>query len=163
MAEEVVRAKSFEVVDDAGNVRAITAAGSSGEVGINLFDSSGTPRVSLAVNEADTPTFGLHDADGTVRIDISSGIDGQIVRLNDENGNPRAMMSLLTERGSAPTVTLMDEEENARLQLQVGPASSAVIGFNDQGGELQVALGLDGQGQSVLLYHDEQGNQVRAL
>ena len=161
MAEEAIRAKSFEVVDDEGNVRARTTTMSSGGVATNLFDSKGNPRVSLGVNQADVPTFGLYDADGTVRVEIGSGVDGQIVRLNDEDGNPRAMMALLTEEGSVPAMTFVDKEGNPRVQLQLTQTGLAAIGFNDESGEVHVALGRDDEGESLLLYYDAQGNQTR--
>jgi hypothetical protein len=163
LAEEVIRAKRFEVADNEGNVRALTAAMDSGGVATNLFDSNGNPRVSLGVNQADVPTFGLYDADGTVRVDISSGIDGQIVRLNDENGNPRALMALMTSQDSAPNVMLLDKEGNVRVQLQLDQAGVAAIGFNDEDEELQVGLGRDHEGKSMLLYRDAQGNRTRAF
>ncbi len=163
MPEEAIRAKSFEVVDDEGNLRGRIGAESSGDVGIQLFDANGITRVLLAVNRFGTPQFGHFDENGTARVDITSGIDGQIVRLNDEDGDPRAMMALLTEQGSAPAVTFMDKEENARVQLQLTHTGIAVIAFNDENGELQVALGRDDEGESMLLYRDAQGNQTRVF
>ncbi len=163
MSEEVIRAKRFEVADNEGNVRALTAAVDSGGVATNLFDSHGNLRVSLGVNQADVPMFGLHDADETPRVAISCGIDGQSVRLNDENGNPRALLSLITSRDSAPHVMLLDNEGNARVQLLLDQAGLATISFNDEDDELQVALGRDREGKSMLLYRDAQGNQARTF
>jgi hypothetical protein len=188
LTEDTIRTKRIELVDDGGEIRALLDAdpSGSGAVGINLFDSGGNPRVSLAIAEDDTPTFSLHDESGTLRVWISSGPDGQGIRMCDDKGAPRLQLQLdqsggadllmldqsganrvvvsqMGDRGGAPILLFKDENGKDRLQLQVGPESISTIRFNGEDGQLQVALGRDPDGESLFVYRDENGEQKRAF
>jgi hypothetical protein len=88
-SQRIVKAKAFEVVDTAGNVRAKLALMPEDLVGLGLLDASGRARTVLE-----------YDLDG------STGLS-----LFDPNGNERAVISLLAD--GIPRLKLTDAYGNS--------------------------------------------------
>lgn len=63
--EKVIRAERFEVVDAAGNVRALLAVDKDGMAALKLADAAGMARAELSVENVG-PKLGLYDAAGRV-------------------------------------------------------------------------------------------------
>ena len=66
-AHDVVRARRFELIDDAGRTRALlTATGATDLIGIHIANDEGRPVVSIGVDpELDVPFITLRDKAGS--------------------------------------------------------------------------------------------------
>lgn len=65
-AAKVVRARRFEVVDEAGETRAALRVLPDGSPGLDLYDAAGEVRAGLEVNRDGSPALRLADAAGNI-------------------------------------------------------------------------------------------------
>jgi hypothetical protein len=72
----VVRSRSFEVVDAAGNTRGALATQDDGTIGLFLNDGNGTTRVAASVRPDGTPSIILSDAAHWARAYLTLSADG---------------------------------------------------------------------------------------
>jgi hypothetical protein len=86
----IIRAKAFEVVDDAGAVRASLATG-GGDVGLRLYDKAGSSRAALAM-AGDGEGLGLYDKAGNSRAALATGGDDVRLELDDKAGKKRVAL-----------------------------------------------------------------------
>jgi len=98
--QEVVRAQKFELVDEAGKMRAALAMLPSG-AGLGLYDNDGKLRADLLL--------------------LSDG--GPRLRLLDKEEKPRAGLMLLAD--GSPALVLYDKDGKARAGLLVSADGSA--------------------------------------
>ena len=158
MADKVVQARAFELVDNQGAVRAamqITANGSpaltmfdkdgntrfavsfgngnDGSVGISLHGVNGEGRIFLSINEYDQPSLSMLDSNETVR--LIAFVDGAkwdsppLLALCDHHGNP-----LLR----AEVSYALQQPERGLLTVE-GEKGSAVVGALDKSGPPSIA------------------------
>jgi len=114
VAEEV-RARRFEVVDDAGKLRALLAVRPDGGPGLVLYDAAETNRAILFERENGEAYLGLCDAAGTTRASLSVTKDSQPgLDLYDAAGKVRARLTLA---GGSPVLALADAAGNERATL----------------------------------------------
>jgi len=109
---EVLRARSFEVVDAAGRVRIALAVGRDGSSGLGLYDVAGRVRGVLSVLPDGSPGLGLYDAAGQARIGLGL--------LPDES----------------PWLSLLDAAERERIALDVFPDGSPMLTLKDAAGRV---------------------------
>jgi hypothetical protein len=69
---EMVRARSFQVLDTAGKFRAGLGVGSDGTVGLSLLDAAGKTRAVFAMFSDGTPGMYLQDEAGKTRAALGS-------------------------------------------------------------------------------------------
>lgn len=128
-----VRARRFEVLDDAGNVRAalgVLGVKSPGS-GLLLLDKQGKPRVTLKAQDDDNSTLSFLDTKGKPRIILKTSTDGSVlITLADKTGRPR-------------TILTSSKTDNPSLCL-TGPK-----------GEPRAFLYVDTSGKPILLYFDD--------
>ena len=103
MVEEVIRAKRFEVVDDAGRPRVIIGAQAEAS-GLMLLDPNGQSVGELAVSdELGSTTLSLYDLRGSVRASLDLDQDGSpTLGLYDLAGEPR--VSIGVAEGNTPVL-----------------------------------------------------------
>lgn len=104
---ETVSARSFKLVDRAGNLRG--GLGTSREKGsfLTLTDARQNPRIRLGVASTEAPG------------------EGASLVLADERGAPRAVLRMAP--GEGPRWTLMDPEGNRRFLVNFGDQTSDVL------------------------------------
>ena len=103
---DVVRARRFELVDAAGEVRAVLAVDGDG-TGLVLLDAAGRPGVGLTVLPEGRPGLTLLDAAGVGRAGLVVNADGSsVLSLHDAVGTARA--ALQVNAGGNPVLGLGD-------------------------------------------------------
>lgn len=85
--EKVLQAERFEVVDQAGKVRAVLAVADSGALGLTLADQAGKTRAILGTLSDGTPHLGFLDRTGKARALLGTMPNGRMVlALLDKHG-----------------------------------------------------------------------------
>jgi hypothetical protein len=137
---KVIRAKSFEVVDNQGRNRATLTMTKAGP-GLVLFDENGKARAGLVVSK-EGPFLGLYDEKGAGRALLIVDEDGSGLRMSDENGETRAALAVLKV---GPGLILGDEKGISRTLLNVtkdGPSLQLL----DEKGTDRATLGVSQTG-----------------
>ena len=137
----VVRAKAFEVVDDAGTTRATLAVRPDGMAELRLSDAAGELRAGLGVRSDSSPGLALWDGAGQKRAElfVNDG-GGPLLRLWDAAGEVRAMLTLLD--GGAPNLTLWDAAGKRRAMLSVLDGSPR-LSLSDAGEQTRAVFGCE--------------------
>lgn len=87
--QEVVKAKTFEVLDSAGNERAVLATAPDGFPLLSLDDKDGKARARLAVLPDGRSALTVLDRNGKLRVSLAVQPDGSPeLALLDDNGKP---------------------------------------------------------------------------
>ena len=92
-AGKVFRAEWFELVDEAGEVRAVLGFTGEGSPSLRFLDPQGRPRISVGLFKSNWTGVDMVDQDADIR---------SLLRLGEE---------------SLPRVSLMDEEGNIRASI----------------------------------------------
>ena len=131
-----VTAQDFRVVDESGNVRAVLALRSSGQVGLGLWDDNNRLRAVLDYSP-DTGTTSL--------------------TLGDANERPRAIFGLA--RNGAPILDFGDQAETARLSLDLSDEEAPRLIMRDASGRVRIGMGVFADGPD-LSFFDEQRQRI---
>ena len=152
---DVVRAKSFQLVDNSGQTRgefSLNDGGSpmlimndsdgnclftiqqqaDGSQALAFADQSGNARLVIGESGDGTPVLYTADQAGNHRFGIKQGADGsQILIFGDPSGNVRLMVGDVNEK---PTVSIFDSVGNIRFSVYQGDDGSQSVIFADQNG-----------------------------
>ena len=105
----VVRAKAFELVDDAGATRATLAFDAEGRLDLLLSGAAGKIQAELGVLADGESFLGLRDAEGNVRAALGVLADGQpFLALRDAEDNMRVTLGVLAD--GQPYLVLWDAD-----------------------------------------------------
>ena len=112
---EAVRATRFELVDDAGRVRAELRSTAEG-TGLYVMDEEGTDRASLLYNQEETAMY-LRDRAGDIRVGAAQyAHGGGGLALHGEQAKGATVLYMSDHRGS---LRMFDAE--GRITYQVPP------------------------------------------
>lgn len=156
MADDVVRAKRFELVDDEDNVYASLERDGTGSPFFVIRDPrTETPRVVIGLNARGTGSVDLWDGEGRSRLKAAVEEDGgALIRFRDENdremlqvhhvpaGHPQA------PQGSSGVI--FSDGRNARVQLGISPDGSPNLTLKDRDGKEVASLSVGGNGEAIL-------------
>ena len=155
---DVVKARRFEVVDAAGEVRAVLdvtkdisglalfgAAGKGsvglavapdGSSGLALRDAARKRRLSLAVDPDGTPSMGLSDAAGMFQVSLSADPNGSIgLALAAAPRKPMGFLGVLPNKKGLG-LGLLDEAGKLRMWLAVYPDGAPHLILMDTAGSV---------------------------
>jgi len=158
VAEDVVRARRFELVDDAGETRAVLDTGHDREehVGLTLFDTEGKARASLGVMPDGFASLSLGDEDGREVIKITaSAVVGEsvssdsVVALKDKSGQTRVQLGVSQEGEAA--IHLTNSQGASLVQVFVDSDGTAKFSLQEQTGSGGVSMqgGPEGRGLAI--------------
>lgn len=138
--QDVVTAKSFEVVDDEGNVRAELGVLPDGSHGLALHDADGNERATLGVWPHGTAqSLSLHDPDGKMRALLAVSPDGFAgMRLFGAADDKSFAGITVSPHGTGLGLAYLDAEGNQRVNFGVlgaSPDQSPSLEFYDSEGE----------------------------
>lgn len=163
MAEDVVRAKRFELVDDEGEVRAILGPGPDNSVGLSfLGKGTAAERTSVGINAGGSAFVDTRDATGEGGIRLGVEEEGTaVIRFRDQQGRDRCNIGYRpAEAGDGPnTIGIRFADENGRGQAQLGvaPNGDANLILYDQAGNEKVSLVVEaGGGRPTITLNDGQ-------
>ena len=139
--EETVSAQRFMVLDGDGIPRGMFGVLADGaSVGMMFTDLAGTKRIELSTDPDGSPRVAMWDDQERLRSDIGMSPDG------------------------SSRIVLADPSETGRAALSVGNDGSAQLVFIDSDGATNRAmLGTLGDGRSVMLIYDENGQVLTQL
>ena len=139
--DETVTAQRFMVLDVDGIPRGMFGVLADGaSVGMMFTDLAGAKRIELGTDPDGTPRLALWDDQERLRADIGMNADG------------------------AARIVLADPSETGRAALSVGNDGSAQMVFIDADGSTNRAMiGTLGDGRSVLLIYDDEGQVLTQL
>lgn len=112
-AQEVVRAKEFQLVDANGQVRARLAFAATEYPDLVLQDQNGKICVSLMLAQNGSSGLSLHGPNGTCA-ELSVDEGGPSLRLYDQNDAVRA--GLLLDESGLPHLAMNDQKGNTIWQ-----------------------------------------------
>lgn len=177
-APGVVRARTIELTDSKGNVRASMGASDDGPVvfrlfnkdgktavevnsdgGLTIMNAEGKPKITVG-QMGDDAGLAVYDSTGNVRIDIAMGAEEPMISLHDSEGNVRGLFYL--DKGE-PYMAMTDgKAEGARVAIGV-PGSSPIMGIWDENGKLRTQYGLNNDSTPKLVLDNENGDACLKL
>ena len=160
MAEEVIRAKRFEVVDGEGRPRVVL--GTQGQTaGLVLLDGNGQSVAELAVNdEMGSTTLSLYDLRGSVRASLDLDPEGSpTLSLYDMAGEPRLSLGVAEE--NTPVLDFTGPYGEARMSFEVDEDGLPNFVLMDGDGKDRVSVRVDRGGTAHLELFDAYGRLVR--
>lgn len=115
---DVVRAKSFVLVDDQDRDRATLSAvpsGKNGAVVLHLSDHNGLPRISLQIDENGNPSICLFTENSAPSVSLAIDKDrGNGIMVGDEEGRPCVMIGVPGAKAEclsdSPHIIVLDQE-----------------------------------------------------
>ena len=133
-----MRDTAFELVDEAGNVKATLTVGPDGGALLALRDAAGAVRV--LVNAGRNGSVDLLDPDGNQRVELmQGGPDGLAVW--DEEGRHRVLVGHGPKPDRDASLELWDADGHYRVGLGVWPDGSTGVELLDDRGNVRGRLG----------------------
>ncbi len=141
LQDETVTAQRFMILDADGIPRGMFGVLADGaSVGMMFTDLAGTKRIELSADPDGSPRVALWDDQERLRADLGMNPDG------------------------SARIVLADPSETGRAALSVGNDGSAQMVFIDTDGSTNRAMiGTLGDGRSVILIYDENGQVITQL
>jgi hypothetical protein len=147
--DTIIRAKAFEVVDDAGAVRASLAMGVDNDrTGLILYDKVGKLRAGL-VAIGDHAALGLYEAE-KLRAEMETNSDGAGIVLNDKAEKPRVR---LATNDDDTALSLYDKAGKQRVGMGTN-GDGEVLGLFDKAGKPRADLAADNDHAGLALYRE---------
>ena len=136
-----IRARSFELVDDSGNVVGSLAPTGPG-VGLTLRDAAGVGRLLLALDERGSPSVTLLDESGTRRVGLEFNPNGNpTLFLRDEQGILKAGLQVQGDGG--PLLFFRSAQRQDSLALTLLEDDAPVLSMASPDGNSRVLFGLE--------------------
>lgn len=151
---DVVKAKSFQLVDDAGEVRAefgIHTARHEDSLDtppkLEFMDSGGQVRFEVSLDYFDRPHLVMRDLeDGNDQLSASLEIDSGEARLTMRDGDEDRIKMALQSGGSGPTLDMLDRDGILRLEAGLGggdEGDSPRLALRDRAGRTRFEIELE--------------------
>lgn len=119
---EVVTARTFQVVDAKGNVRAKLSAKPDGSAGLAITTPEGKPGLMVAVGADSRPVIGFPDSKGSLRAAISITDQSDLTfNVLDKDMNPAAACVVSATGG--PAINVLDKNSSMRVRLGITDSS----------------------------------------
>ena len=147
--QEVVRAKSFELVNDAGETRAMLAVDDDGQPGLGLFDRNGNYRLALFQSNDGGSGLVLLDQGGQqrLRLGISEG-GSSYIDISDGKNDTRLWLGEASE--GTPMLYMADRNGNRRFELILSRRGSPHWTMRDANGDPKIWAVIEDNGKLEL-------------
>jgi hypothetical protein len=142
---EIIRARKFELVDEAGNMRAAMGPGPRGAAGVQFYDKQGTPKIEMSVSEDGSGSLTLRDKSGNITASTFTD-DPRISLTYIDQGSEESWgveMSIIGKEGEfqAPGVTLAKDGQ-PRLYVSLTEGVPFIHTRDEQGQRVARQVGL---------------------
>ncbi len=125
-----------------------------------LRDADGQVRATLGLNKKGAAQLALQDVTGRERLRLSVLADGSSgMAFVDSAGASRIVMGLLPDQTS--TIVLADHAGKTRTVLGLSPNGASTIVFADAGGITRAGLGVDPRGLGTFTLFDRNSTQAQ--
>lgn len=156
-----IRAESFELTDNAGNVRAALEI-DDGSPRFALIDADDSSRLEIRLDEAGNPVLSLFDNNGARRIgfEFANG-ENPALFLRDESGRLKA--GLQVQSDGAPLLFLRNSSLEDGFAVTLIDQDLPVMALSDPQGNRRAFLGLEEAGYSGSLVFVESDGRVESI
>ena len=153
---DVLRSRTFEVMDATGALRGTLGVLLSGCPCLTLYDTAAKARVSLSLCSEGTPSLRLADATGALQANLAVQPNGAaVLGLHDKEGNARAGLCVLSD--GMPMLSLKDALGKTRVSLKVDSDGEPAVALHDAAGETRADLSLCADVACLGLYDATRG------
>lgn len=147
--QDVVRAKSFELVNDAGALRARLTVDDDGEPQLTMLDKNGNYRLALFQEDDGTPGLVLLDQNGKHRLRLGTSDSGSpYLDINDRNNNTRLWLGESDE--GTPMLYMADRNGGRRFELLLSTQGSPHWTMRDANGDPKIWAVIEDDGKLEL-------------
>ena len=155
---EVIRAKSFELVNDMGNMRARLAINDEGEPELAMFDQNENYRwVGFQSNDGSSGLV-LLDQNGKLRLRLGTRDNGLVfIDVSDGDENTRLWLGE-TDEGT-PMLFMADQDGKRRFGIYQYENGKAILDVSDRNDETRLFIGEASDGTPMLWMADRNGNR----
>ncbi len=133
--KQAIRAKSFILEDENGEIRAVLDVGKHYGVALGMYGVNGGGGIFLNVNEDDEPALSMHGTNGKTRIDLRLNKDGD-PGLNIWGTNNRGLLTLSVNKDGDPGLFIYDANKEVRVGLGVFEGGKPYLVMWDASGEV---------------------------
>lgn len=140
MAEEVIRAKRFELIDDEGKTRALIDTGQKEHVALSFFGKDEQERATVGIMPDGFSSFVLLDEEGkeSIKATTGTGPSDSVFVIKDGNERPRIQAGV--GKAGEAALSLTDDEGNVRIQASVDDRGVPTLTLKDEAGEANVTI-----------------------
>jgi len=154
-----ITTEQVNLVDASGRLRGVLSAEDDrGMASLTLFDTAGRRRAMLATDGEGTPTLELYDQADELRIHAAIQSGAPVIVVNGDNDR-RAIIGALT---GSPTLSFVDGQLS-RAQVGLSARGLPTLEMVGPGGQQQISLMVDGEGQPLMTLRDENGRSRATL
>lgn len=179
---DVVKAKSFQLVNDAGQTRggmSLDADGDptlfmidrdgqlrfqiyqtteSGQFGLTINDRQGNSRLWIGESDGGRPMLFMTDRNGNRRFGIYQAESGQEwLMINDRQGYARLWAGEADD--GTPMFYMADNAGTLRFAIEQNDNGSPILTFSDRSGKTRVFVGESSDGSPMMFMTDIEGNR----
>jgi hypothetical protein len=178
MADKVVRAERFEVVDNSGQTRMIMGMSKDNTPGWALYDQNGNRQIRITLTDSGALDLELGNSltngsmkisleKDAVKLHISENLSdtpilkfertptgGIVLSIHDNNGTPRSQMGVADDGTSFQS--LSDEQGKTKAIIALSQQGDPVITLHDDDKNIRTMLGLNREGQPAIATYDKE-------
>ncbi len=152
--EATLRASRLELVDGAGEIRALLDTRQGGHVSLSFFGGEGQELVTVGVMPDGFSTLILNDGEGRESVKATGGGEHSDTVVVLKDGDERTRLQLGVSDAGEPALALADEDGGVRVQTYLSAEGSAVMTLKDGDGGANVSV-LVGSGDAAVVVADE--------
>lgn len=149
--EATLRARRLELVDDAGETRALLDTGQGEHVSLSFFGDGGQELATVGVMPDGFSTLILNDGEGRESVKATGGGEHSDTVVVLKDGDERTRLQLGVSDAGEPALALADEN-GVRVQTYLSAEGSAVMTLKDGGSNVTFSVG---NGDTGLVIADE--------
>ena len=141
-AAKTIEAESLILRDKEGKIRATLSPGLGDNASLVLLDQNQMPRLMAGLMKDGDPFISLKGAQGKNRASLiaNSKNDSSSFQLSDDEGKPRATMSLLSD--GTPSLVLSDRDGRQKADLSLTKDGHPKLSLMDSDGKTGITLRL---------------------
>ena len=148
---DVVTATQINVVDDAGQLRAVlTGRDERGLPSLSFYDGAGQVRGVVGLEPGDTPVLRLYDTAGVGRLVATVQGESALVVVG-EDGERTALLGAI---GNTPVLSLAQGEQ-PRARVQLDASGAPFLGMFDDAGQRAVSLSVDSANSPFVTFYQD--------
>ena len=135
-----VQAKHFQLVDDHDKVLAQLGSGPNGAVGLEFYHGGDVPRLSIGTDNAGTAALTMYDSTGTTRVRLNVDDSGTRTQFAIRDASNRIRAQILLQEDGGVGITLSDEWGHKSASLESHADGFSYVALYDKDGNVVSGL-----------------------
>ena len=162
VVHDVVRAKSFQLVNDSGQTRAEMTLDADGDPMLFMNDRNGQRRFRIYQMTGGKFALVINDWQGKARLWLGEANDGTpMIFMTDRNGNRR--FAIYQDESGQQEVVINDRQGNARLWIGESDDGTPMLYMTDIVGKQRFAIYQDTYGSQDLIFIDKDEDVTNSI